>query len=508
VELFEQIRREYEHGAGTIQGVARKLGVHRRMVREALANAMPPPRKTPVRERPRLDPLIPFIDAILTVDLKAPRKQRHTARRIFNRIRAELPHAQAAESTVRQYVRERKLALGLGRAEIFIPQSYPWGREAQVDWFEAMVEIDGESQKAYLFCMRSMASGGAFHRAYPHASQLAFLEAHEAAFHYFGGQFALLRYDNLKSAVQKILRGHQREETARFIGFRSHWGFESQFCNPGEGHEKGGVEEEGGYFRRNYLTPVPKARTWDELNQMIAAASKQDEQRIIEGRTQTIGAGMIIEAAHLRPLIEEGFDLAAITFPTVNGQGCVKVSTNLYSVPLREGLAVQARMHASYIEFWHGGECVARHERCFDRYQKVLDLEHYLDALTGKPGALAGSTPLEQWRAQGRWPASFDRFWDGLQRRQGKQDGNRAMIDALRLGRAFGYAELTVAIEKALEYGCFNVDAVRLLLPGEAGRRRPEAVDVGALRRYDRPQPTMVNYDQLLPSRAAGEVIQ
>lgn len=238
MELFEQIRREYEHGAGTIQGVARKLGVHRRMVREALANAMPPPRKTPVRERPRLDPLIPFIDAILTVDLKAPRKQRHTARRIFNRIRAELPHAQAAESTVRQYVRERKLALGLGRAEIFIPQSYPWGREAQVDWFEAMVEIDGESQKAYLFCMRSMASGGAFHRAYPHASQLAFLEAHEAAFHYFGGQFALLRYDNLKSAVQKILRGHQREETARFIGFRSHWGFESQFCNPGEGHEK------------------------------------------------------------------------------------------------------------------------------------------------------------------------------------------------------------------------------------------------------------------------------
>jgi transposase len=223
VELFEQIRREYEHGAGTIQGVARKLGVHRRMVREALANAMPRSRKTPVRERPRLDPLIPFIDAILTVDLKAPRKQRHTARRIFNRIRTELPHAQAAESTVRQYVRERKLALGLSRAEIFIPQSYPWGREAQVDWFEAMVEIDGESQKAYLFCMRSMASGGAFHRAYPHASQLAFLEAHEAAFHYFGGQFALLRYDNLKSAVQKILRGHQREETARFIGFRSHW---------------------------------------------------------------------------------------------------------------------------------------------------------------------------------------------------------------------------------------------------------------------------------------------
>lgn len=166
MELFEQIRREYEHGAGTIQGVARKLGVHRRMVREALANAMPRSRKRAVRERPRLDPLIPFIDAILTADLKAPRKQRHTARRIFNRIRTELPNAEAAESTVREYVRERKLAMGLSRAEIFIPQSYPWGREAQVDWYEATVEIDGELRKAYVFCMRSMASGGAFHRAY------------------------------------------------------------------------------------------------------------------------------------------------------------------------------------------------------------------------------------------------------------------------------------------------------------------------------------------------------
>lgn len=116
MELFEQIRREYEHGAGTIQGVARKLGVHRRMVREAIANAMPRLRKTPVRERPRLDPLIPFIDAILTSDLKAPRKQRHTARRIFNRIRAEFPNAEVAESTVREYVRERKLAVGLSVA--------------------------------------------------------------------------------------------------------------------------------------------------------------------------------------------------------------------------------------------------------------------------------------------------------------------------------------------------------------------------------------------------------
>ena len=167
------------------------------------------------------------------------------------RLRREKPEAEVAESTVRQYVRARKAAMGLLGHEIFVPQSYQFGGEAQVDWYEGWVEFDGEVRKTYVFCLRSMASGGAFHRAYPHATQQAFLEAHELAFAYFGGVFRVLRYDNLKSAVKKILRGHQREETARFIGFRSHWGFASEFCTPGEGHEKGGVE--CGFRRRRTL---------------------------------------------------------------------------------------------------------------------------------------------------------------------------------------------------------------------------------------------------------------
>ncbi len=209
VELFEQIRREYEHGGGTIRGIAKKLGIHRRMVREAVLRAVPIERKTPVRERPKLEPAMAFIDALLEADRKAPRKQRHTAHRIWCRIRAEMPQVDVAESTIRRYVRERKMKLGLTGRETFIPQSYSWGAEAQVDWYEAYAEICGERQKAYLFCMRSMASGGAFHRAFPHASQQAFLEAHELAFAYFGGVFTTLRYDNLKSAVKKILRGYE-----------------------------------------------------------------------------------------------------------------------------------------------------------------------------------------------------------------------------------------------------------------------------------------------------------
>jgi hypothetical protein len=159
---------------------------------------------------------------------------------------------------------------------------------------------------------------------------------------------------------------------------------------------------------------------------------------------------------------------------------------------------------------WHQGECVARHDRCFQRQQKVLNLEHYLEALTKKPGALAGSTPLEQWRAQGRWPASFDRFWEALQQRRGKQPGTRAMIEVLLLGRQHGYPLLREALEKALDLSCIDVEAVRLLLVTERnGKREPgEAVEIGALRAYDRPQPTTRNYDQLLANYPTSGMIQ
>jgi len=153
-----------------------------------------------------------------------------------------------------------------------------------------------------------------------HASQQAFLEAHERAFAYFGGVFKKLRYDNLRSAMKKILRGHQREETTRFIAFRSHWDFESEFCTPAEGHEKGGVEGEGGYFRRNHMVPVPNVASWEELDALLLGFSKEDEQRIIGERRQTVGAGMLLEREHLKPL-KEGFDLAAIHHPKVNASG-------------------------------------------------------------------------------------------------------------------------------------------------------------------------------------------
>jgi transposase len=510
VELFEQIRREYEHGVGTIKGVARKLGVHRRMVREAIGNAIPPARRTAVRERPKLGPAEEFIDGILESDRKAPRKQRHTAHRIWVRLRKEKPEIEVAECTVRRYVRQRKRELGLKGGETFVPQSYRWGQEAQVDWYEAWAELGGERQKLYVFCLRSMASGGAFHQAYPHATQQAFLEAHELAFDYFGGVFERLRYDNLTSAVKKILRGQRREESERFIGFRSHWGFESEFCNPGRGNEKGGVEGEQGYFRRNHLVPLPEARDLEQFNARLRESSREEERRLIAGRSQSIGAAMAIEREHLRPLAEEGFDLAAVSFPVVNSSGTVNVLTNFYSTPLAPGSKVEAKAYAAYVEIWREGRCVARHERCFSRQQKVLDLEHYLDALTKKPGALAGSMPLEQWRAQGRWPDSFDRFWEKLQQRRGRQDGTRAMIEVLLLGRQHGYEPLRHAIDQALSLGGSDVAVIRYLLERERMEPRTPAalMEVGWLDRYERPAPNLLDYDRLLAAAGADGRIQ
>lgn len=503
VELFEEIRREYEFGVGTIKGVARKLGVHRRLVREALTIAMPRSKKQPERKRPALGPAVDFIDRILGEDERAPRKQRHTAHRIYTRIMAELPGCSVSEASVRRYVRKRKHELGLAKRETYVPQSYAWGVEAQVDWYEAWADLDGERRKVNVFAMRSMASGSAFHCAFERATQQSFLEAHERAFDYFGGVFRRLRYDNLTSAVKKILRGFRREESARFIAFRSHWRYQSDFCTPAEAHEKGGVEGEAGYFRRNHLVPVPKARDLTELNEQLLAACRADEARCIYGREQTVGAAMLIEREHLQPLAEEGFQLAEVSFPIVDGFGCARLRTNSYSVPAASGSQVEARVYASFIEFWQEGARIARHERCYGKRQQILDLEHYLDVLERKPGALAGSKPLEQWRRAGRWPRSFDLLWQELIQRHGKQHGTRHMIQVIGLGKQFGYETLSNTVGECLRIRCADVEAIRHLLMRDGLKRQdPEPIDIGALMRFETPMPLINDYDRLLTGEA------
>jgi transposase len=500
--LFEQMRREYEQGVGTILGVSKKFGVHRRMVRDALRSAVPPERKRSGRRCPKLEPVREFIDAILDADKQAPRKQRHTAHRIWDRVRVQYPEHEIGESTVRRYVSRRKGELGLGDAEVFVPQSYAWGEEGQVDWYEADARIGGELTRVQTLVVRSMAGGGAFHRGYPRATQQAFFEAHEKAFEFFGGVFRRMRYDNLKLAVRKILQGYQRRQTESFVAFRSHWGFDSEFCNPGRGNEKGGVESEVGYFRRNHWTPVPEFADWDKLNAYLLSCCESESERRIAGKEHLVGVAMELERPHLLPLATDGFELEERRFTTVDKRGCVRAGTNWYSTPLSPGQRVMVKLVPLTVEVWRDGGVVARHERSYGRGQSVYELEHYLDVLERKPGALAGSTPLAQWRERGRWPARYDELWSKLTRRHGRLEGTRQMVELIRLGREHGHDRLRETVGVALELGCTDVEAIRHLLDTEtlnqASRRALDEVELGRLARYERPAPDVGHYDALL----------
>ena len=291
VELFAAIRRDARREELSIRALVDRHGVHRRTVRAALASALPPPRKPRTAQAPKLDPVKPLIDEMLTADLYAPRKQRHTARRIHGRLVDEHGVDGLTYSTVRDYVRRRRpeiaAANGKSTAQAFVPQTHLPGAEAEVDFGDVWVDLAGEMTKCFLFTFRLSYSGRAVHRVFASQGQEAFIEGHVHAFTMVGGvPTDKIRYDNLKSAVKRVLFGRNRTESDHWIVFRSTYGFDAFYCMPGidGAHEKGGVEGEVGWFRRNHLTPVPVVDSLDELNARIDAADAADLARRIEDR--------------------------------------------------------------------------------------------------------------------------------------------------------------------------------------------------------------------------------
>jgi transposase len=505
VEQFERIRRDARDEGMSIRSLAARHRVHRRAVRQALADATPPPRKTPVRVAPVLGPHMATVRGWLTADLDAPRKQRHTARRIWQRL-VEEEGVAVAESSVRALVRELKVEVGLDRRQVTVPQTHAAGVEAEVDFGEFAAVIAGVVQRLWMFVLRLSHSGKAVHLAYANQAQESFLDGHVRAFERLGGvPTGMIRYDNLRPAVIRVLLGRERWENERFIALRSHYGYDSFYCTPGidGAHEKGGVEGEIGRFRRRHLTPVPHVPTLAALNEALAAADARDDARRIAARIETVGAAAARELPLLRPLPATAFDPAQTLSCRVDAKARICVRQSYYSVPARlAGRRVEARLAATTVRAVVDGKVVAEHVRSLHKGTEDLLLDHYLEVLVRKPGALAGATALATARASGAFTASHQAFWDAARKALGDGAGTRALIGALLLHRTLPAAAVNAGMTAALALGRLDPDLVAVEARRHLeGNRTPTAPPVplpAAAQAAARPAPTLTGYDELL----------
>ncbi len=522
MELFEAIRRDRRREELSIRELADKHRVHRRTVRQALASATPPARRARVFAAPVLDPVKPLIDAMLRSDLEAPKKQRHTARRILARLVDEHGVEDMSYSTVRDYVAKRRPEIAAEAGKPLeagcVPQTPVPAAEAEVDFHDLWVILRGVKTKTALFTMRLSYSARAAHRAFLTQGQEAFLEGHEYGFRRLGGvPWDKIRYDNLNSAVRQVLFGRTRLENERWIVFRSHYGFEAWYCQPGhEGsHEKGGVEGEGGRFRRNHCVPMPVVDSIEELNTLLEAADDADDARRVGNRVASVGQDWAVERELLRPLPAEPFDTALTLTPRVDRYAQVMVRCNQYSVPARFiGHRLRVKLSASTVTVYDRHTVVARHTRAAGKGMKVLDLDHYLEILLRKPGALPGATALAQARGSGAFTAAHDAFWAAARKAHGDAAGTRALVEVLLLHRHMDRVDVLAGVAAALAIGSSNADVVALEARKAAEQRDnacsalpvspPQRVvslterRLAALPADDRPLPSVEAYDQLL----------
>jgi len=501
VELYERIRLARANQRWGIRRLAKEFGTHRREVRRALASAIPPSPSIVNRPRPALGRWTSFIDGILVTDREESRKQRHTARRIWTRLVKE-KGAEVAEITVRRYVRERKREL-YGLPEVMVPQLRMPGQEAEVDLYEADIDFhELGRQRVVFFQMRACYSGASFHWPLRNETQQAFFEAHCAAFEYFNGVFKTIRYDNLGLAVRKVLRGRTRLENNRFVILRSHYLFEAEFCLVGEqgAHEKGGVEGEVGYFRRNYMVPVPKVGGWGHLIDHCQFGSRDELDRHLDGRPDSVGQRWEQERGHLRPLPDERCDTDLQFLARVDIKSRASVLRNRYSVPVRlAGLQVEVRVNTLSVSFRHRGREVACHERLYGSGGDSLILDHYLEVLRYKPRALAGSLALHQAQTNGSFPLSYRELLRRLRDRLGESEGARQMVDVLFLHRRYGPEVMFTAVDRALESGAYDYHAVALMAAGiDAPKPVAQPLRLHLVTDPEVPIPDTRQYDRLL----------
>lgn len=498
VEDRERIRRAYFAEKKSQRQIARELGHSRKTVRKALESAEPSsyrlrrPRRAPV-----LGPYKDRIDEILEENEQLPQKQRYTGHRIYKDIQAK--GYSGAESTVRGYIAQRRREKK--KRKVYIPLEFDPGIDAQVDWGEALAIIGGVRVIAQIFLMRLCYSRKLFVRAYPRQKQEAFFDGHVQAFHHFQGVPKRIAYDNLKVAVLRVLEGRNRQEQERFIVFRSHYLFESRFCTPGQGHEKGRVEDGVGFSRRNFMVPIPRVDSFEELNHDLLSSCRADDQRRVDRQKMTIGEAWEMEKPHLLTLPERDFDCCITRAVSLNPYSQVEFETNRYSVPAEKAYPnLVLRAYPFRVEIIYLDDVIASHPRCYERKQDVLDPLHYLSLLEQRPGAFEHAKPIRRWREG--WLPIYEQLLDRLRAQWPNGRGVREFVRILKLHRDHPAESVAQAVEQALTHSCAHADGVELCLrqledPGAMIApmdltRWPELMTVGTQ------SPDLKCYDRLL----------
>ena len=439
----------------TVRQAARQFGLSRKTIRKMLMYSIPPGyRRSKPAAKPKLGPWLGIIDQILEQDEGQPKKQRHTAKRIWDRLKEE--HGfQGGYTIVADYVRESRLR----HKEVFVPLAHPAG-SGQADFGEALVSIAGREQTAHFFCLDLPQSDDCFVVAFPTESTEAFLEGHNQAFAYFGGVPRTILYDNTRIAVKEILGDGQRRPTQAFSELKSHYLFEAKFGRPGKGNDKGNVEGLVGYARRNFLVPVPRVSSWEALNRHLQQQCEKRRERKLRGHEETIASRFERDREQLLPLPPVAYEACAKRTTRVSSQALVRYETNDYSVPVAYAhRQVLVKAFVWQVVINAGSEVIARHDRSYERESFVFDPLHYLALLERKTNALDQAAPLAGWTL----PPAFADLRRLMEARLGKH-GRREYVQVLRLLETFSLEQVHAAVEQALQLRAISFDAVKHLL--------------------------------------------
>jgi transposase len=464
VDLYARVRRACHAEGMSQRQAARVFGIDPKTVAKMLRFSVPPGyRRSKPPARPRLDAFVPVIDRILQEDEGRPRKQRHTARRIFERLKAEHGFA-GGETIVKDYVRERRLR---GR-EMFVPLVHPPGH-GQADFGEAVAVIGGVEQRIHFLAVDLPHSDACFVRAYPAETTEAFCGGHNAAFAFFGRVPQSMLYDNTRLAVARVLGDGTRQRTRAFAELQSHHLFADRFGRPGKGNDKGKVEGLVGYARRNFLVPVPQVETLAALNSHLETRCRERQDARLRGHEETIGERLARDLAAMLPLPSAPYEACERRSARVSSLSLVRYRGNDYSVPVAYGhREVLVRGYVETVVIGCGATVIARHRRSYEREDVLLEPLHYLPLLERKIAALDQAAPLAGWEL----PDAFLVLRRLLEARLGKA-GRREWVQVLRLLEVFSLEEVRAGVGEALRLGAIGFDAVKHLVLCRVERRPP-----------------------------------